>query len=50
MTYKEVFMVSIPSNRGSVSDLMYAIAQKMGVLGHVSIPSNRGSVSDHQQR
>ncbi|SLM28449.1 hypothetical protein MTBBW1_1360006 [Desulfamplus magnetovallimortis] len=39
-----IFHVSIPSNRGSVSDIEEN--RRNAVTGYVSIPSNRGSVSD----
>ncbi|SLM31448.1 hypothetical protein MTBBW1_3380002 [Desulfamplus magnetovallimortis] len=38
--------VSIPSNRGSVSDLTASFNSKGAGAEYVSIPSNRGSVSD----
>ncbi|SLM28439.1 hypothetical protein MTBBW1_1350002 [Desulfamplus magnetovallimortis] len=40
----EVCHVSIPSNRGSVSDFKESLKDVFQSL--VSIPSNRGSVSD----
>ncbi|SLM28436.1 hypothetical protein MTBBW1_1340009 [Desulfamplus magnetovallimortis] len=39
-------IVSIPSNRGSVSDVCSLLPLSQIVNSNVSIPSNRGSVSD----